>query len=104
MSATEEWKPTTPWKFELEPFVDEEPDETSFNLRHYLDLMPDEKMRQYSSSWPDERVVEWCGDFTNEGALLLPCSEREVDVVEFRRVLDQALAYRERARGRQSEQ
>jgi len=86
------------WNFEQEPFVDERPDETSINLRAYLDRMPDDKMRQYQRGWSDEQVIEWCGDFRDDGALFITCSERDVDVHEFRRALDQAIAYRDRVR------
>jgi hypothetical protein len=86
------------WNFEEEPFVDERPDETSINLRAYLDRMPDDKMRQYSPAWSDEQVVEWCGDFRDDGALMIACCERDVDPAEFRRGLEQAIAYRNRVR------
>lgn len=86
------------WNFEQEPFGDERPDETSINLRAYFDRMPDEKMRQYQPSWTDEQVVEWCGDFRDDGALFLACCERDVEVEEFRSVLQQAIAYRNRVR------
>jgi hypothetical protein len=86
------------WNFEQEPFVDERPDETSFNLRAYLDRIPDDKIRQYQPTWTDEQVMEWCGDFRDDGALFLTCSERDVDVGEFRRALDRAIAYRDRVR------
>jgi hypothetical protein len=86
------------WNFEQEPFVGEFPDETSYNLRAYMDRMPDEKMRQYSQSWNDEQVIEWCGDFKDDGTLMTACSERDVDVAEFRRVLELAIAYRNRVR------
>lgn len=86
------------WNFEQEPFVNERPDETSFNLRAYLDRMSDEKMRQYQSNWTDEQVVEWCGDFREDGALMITCCERDVAVGEFRRVLEQAIVYRNRVR------
>ena len=43
------------WNFEQEPFVDERPDETSYNLRAYFDRMPDEKFRQYRPEWTDEQ-------------------------------------------------
>ena len=86
------------WNFEQEPFVEESPDETSINLRAYMDRMPDDKMRQYQPDWSDEQVVEWCGDFRDDGALFITCSERDVDIHEFRRVLEQAIAYRNRVR------
>ena len=93
-SATE--KPI--WNFEQEPFVDEAPDETSYNLRAYMDRIPDEKLRQYSPAWNDEQVIEWCGDFKDDGTLMMACSERDVAVSEVRRVLEQAIAYRDRVR------
>ena len=43
------------WNFEQEPF-DEPPDETAINLRAYFDRMADEKMRQYSPAWGDDRL------------------------------------------------
>ena len=86
------------WNFEQEPFVDEAPDETSINLRAYLDRMPDEKMRSYSPEWSDEQLIEWCGDFKDDGTLMTACCERDVDAAEFRRVLAQAIAYRDRVR------
>jgi hypothetical protein len=87
------------WNFEQEPWGDELPDETSVNLRAYFDRMPDEKMREYSPDWSDERVVEWDGNFKSDGALMIACSERDVDVAEYRRVLHLACAYRDRVRG-----
>jgi hypothetical protein len=86
------------WNFEQEPFVDENPDETSINLRAYLDRIPDEKMREYRPDWSDERVMEWCGDFRDDGILFITCSERDVEIEEFRRALEQAIAYRDRVR------
>lgn len=85
------------WNFEQEPF-DEPHDETSVNLRAYFDRMPDEKMRAYRADWTDEQVIDWDGNFTDEGALLIACSERDVNVAEYRRVLAQALGYRTRVR------
>jgi hypothetical protein len=86
------------WNFEQEPWVDERPDETSINLRAYFDRMPDDKMQQYASAWSDDRVVEWDGNFRDDGALMIACCERDVDVGEYRRVLEQARAYRDRTK------
>ena len=83
------------WNFEQEPFVNEYPDETSYNLRAYMDRMADEKMRQYSPSWSDEQVIAWCDDFKDDGNLMLACCERDVDVAEFRRVLERHLRCRQ---------
>ena len=85
------------WNFEQEPF-DEPFDETSVNLRAYFDRMSDEKLREYRREWTDEQVVEWDGNFTEEGSLLIACSERDVDVAEYRRVLHQNIEYRDRVR------
>jgi hypothetical protein len=85
------------WNFEQEPW--EEPhDETSINLRAYFDRMPEEKMRAYSADWNDERVAEWDGNFRSDGALMIACCERSVDIEEYRRVLEQSIAYRNRVR------
>lgn len=87
----------TPWNFEQEPYG-ERPDETSFNLRAYFDRMPDEKMQRYSPAWSDEQVMEWDGNFTDEGSLFLICSERDVDIQEYRRELAECIRYRDRVR------
>ena len=86
------------WNFEQEPWINERPDETSINLRAYIDRIPDEKIREYQPSWSDDQVEGWCGDFRDDGALFITCCERDVDVSEFRRVLEQAIAYRDRVR------
>jgi hypothetical protein len=86
------------WNFEEEPYA-EPPDETAINLRAYLDRMPDEKMREYSPAWDDGRVVDWDGNFREDGALMLICCERDVDVKEYRRVLEECIRYRDRVRG-----
>jgi len=85
------------WNFEQDP-TDERMDETGVNLRAYFDRMPDEKMQQYSSSWSDEQILEWDENFRDDGNLMLMCSERDVEVDEYRRVLEQAIRYRDRVR------
>ncbi len=85
------------WNFEQEPYT-EPTDETAINLRAYFDRMPDEKIRDYSSGWDDDRVVEWDGNFRDDGNLMLVCCERDVDVKEYRRVLEECIQYRERVR------
>ncbi len=85
------------WNFEQEHGGDPG-DESSVNLRAYLDRMPEEKMRQYRAEWTDEQVMAWDGNFTDEGALFLICSEREVEVAEYRETLERAIAYRDRVR------
>ena len=90
------------WNFEQEP-SDEPKDETSFNLRAYFDRMDDEKMQQYRDDWTDQQVMQWDGNFKEaEQELFLICSERDVDVEEYRRVIRQAIAYRNRVRAKAS--
>ena len=86
-----------PWNFEQEPWS-EPHDEASVNLRAYFDRMPDEKMRQYSPDWSDAQLMDWDGNFKNDGTLMIACCERDVDPDEYRRVIAQAIAYRERVR------
>ena len=90
------------WNFEQEPF-DEPHDETAINLRAYFDRMDDPKMQQYRPEWSDEQVIAWDGNFTEEGNLLLPCSERDVEIEEYRRVLAACIRYRSRVRGQYSQ-
>ncbi|MGE0882379.1 MAG: hypothetical protein AB7P14_02435 [Blastocatellales bacterium] len=73
-------------------------DETSINLRAYFDRMEDEKMREYSTNWTDEQIIEWDGNFRDDGELMLLCCERDVDVIEYRRVLEECISYRNRVR------
>jgi hypothetical protein len=86
-----------PWNFEQEPWT-ESHDEASINLRSYFDRMPDEKLLQYSPAWPDEQVIDWDGNFRDDGALFLICSERDVEIEEYRRVLEECVRYRARVR------
>lgn len=85
------------WNFEQEP-SDKPMDETSVNLRAYFDRMPDGKMRQYSPSMSDEQVMEWDGNFKSDGDFMILCSERDVEVEEYRKVLEQCISYRDRVR------
>ncbi len=87
------------WNFEQDP-TDERMDETSYNLRAYFDRMADDKLRQYSRAWNDEQLMQWDGNFKSDGELLLPCSERDVDAAEYRRVIEQCIRYRDRVRSR----
>ena len=69
-------------------------DETDVSLRAYLTRQTDERLKEYNASWSDEQVMEWDGNFRSDGNLFLVCCERDVDVAEFRRVLEQHLSYR----------
>lgn len=56
--------------------------------------MPGEKMRKYSFFWADEQVIEWDGNFKDDGALFLICTERDIEVPEYRKVLEECIVYR----------
>jgi hypothetical protein len=69
-------------------------DETDVSLRAYLSRLSDEHLGQYDPAWTDEQVIEWDGNFKSDGTLMLVCCERDVDVTDFRRVLEEHLKYR----------
>ncbi|MAM47000.1 MAG: hypothetical protein CMJ91_10105 [Planctomycetes bacterium] len=69
-------------------------DETDVSLRAYLAKRSDEHLAGYRGEWSDEEVVEWDGNFRNDGNLMLVCCERDVDIEEFRRVLEEHLVLR----------
>jgi len=85
------------WNFEQEP-SDARLDETAINLRAYFDSIPDEKLQQYSPEWSDEQTIEWDNNFRDDGNLMLLCCERDVDVNEYRVVLEKCIDYRNRVR------
>ncbi|MGH9722410.1 MAG: hypothetical protein ACRD8O_19540 [Bryobacteraceae bacterium] len=83
------------WNFEQD--ASEDPgDETSTNLRAYFDRIPEGKLRAYDPAWTGDQVKEWDGNFRDDGALMLVCSERDVDIEEYREVLARCIRYRER--------
>jgi hypothetical protein len=69
-------------------------DETDVSLRAYLARLSDEQLAKYDPAWSDEQVMEWDGNFRSDGALMLVCCERDVDVTEFRCVLEEHVAFR----------
>ena len=73
-------------------------DETSVNLRAYFDRMPDEKLLHYAPGMSDEELKEWDGNFKDDGDFMILCSERDVEVEEYREVLEQCIRYRDRVR------
>jgi hypothetical protein len=83
------------WNFEQEP-TDEPLDETGVNLRAYFDRMENKKLKQYDPSWSDDFLIEWDGNFRDDGFLMMFCCERDVDVSEYRRVLEECIEYRKR--------
>jgi hypothetical protein len=69
-------------------------DETDVALRAYFARLPIDHLAGYDPLWPDEKVMAWDGNFRSDGALMLVCCERDVDVHEFRRVLERHCAVR----------
>ncbi|HRI88219.1 MAG TPA: hypothetical protein PLJ47_07285 [Candidatus Hydrogenedentes bacterium] len=69
-------------------------DETDVSLRAYLTRQTDEHLAEYDKTWTDEQVMEWDGNFRLDGNLMLVCVERDVDITEFRAVLEDHLRFR----------
>jgi hypothetical protein len=69
-------------------------DETDVALRSYFTRLTDAHLEKYDSAWPDERVIEWDGNFRSDGVLMLTCCERDVDIQEYRSVLERHLRFR----------
>jgi hypothetical protein len=69
-------------------------DETDVALRAYFARLTDEQLDQYDPAWPDDRVIEWDGNFRSDGVLMLTCCERDVDIREYRSVLEKHLSVR----------
>jgi hypothetical protein len=73
---------------------DEPLDETDVSLRAYFARLSDDHLARYDPSWTDEQVQTWDGNFRSDGALMLVCCERDIDVTEFREALDEHLRFR----------
>ena len=74
-------------------------DETDVSLRAYFSRLSDQKVREYNPDWDDEKVREWDGNFRSDGALMLVCCERDMDVNEYRRVLGEHIQQRQAQEG-----
>ena len=76
-----------------EPPVEVQMDETDVNLCAYLEGLSAEHLAKYNPEWTDEEVVEWDGNFRSDGALMLVCCERDVEIEEFREVLEKYIRF-----------
>jgi hypothetical protein len=75
---------------ELERRPDGDPsDETDISLRAYMTKFSDERLRGYDPQWSDEQLVAWDGNFRSDGALMLVCCERDIEIEEYRTVLEE---------------
>jgi hypothetical protein len=72
-------------------------DETDYALRSYVAGLSEEHLARYNPAWTDEEVMAWDGNFRSDGALMLVCCERDVDVSEFRETVEELLRFRGRA-------
>jgi hypothetical protein len=69
-------------------------DETDVNLRTYFTRMDDAKVDSYDPDLSDEELMTWDGNFKNDGSLMITCSEREVQIDEYRSVLELYIEFR----------
>jgi len=75
--------------------ADQAMDETDINLRAYLAGLEESHLSEYDPSWSDEQVIAWDGNFRDDGALMLVCCERDVEIDEFREVLVEHMQFRQ---------
>lgn len=81
--------------FDLERPVDgSAPDETDISLRAYFSRFSDERLREYDPRWTDDALQQWDGNFRSDGSLMLVCCERDVEIDEYRAVLEEHLGRR----------
>ena len=76
-----------------ETLIEIQMDETDVNLRAYLESLSGEHLAKYSPQWSDEEVKEWDGNFRSDGALMIVCCERDVEIEEYRRVLEEHINF-----------
>lgn len=69
-------------------------DETDVSLRAYFARLPDDRLAAYEATWTDEQLLAWDGNFRSDGVLMLTCCERDVDIAEYREVLERHIAHR----------
>ncbi|MCS1408857.1 MAG: hypothetical protein M2R45_02034 [Verrucomicrobia subdivision 3 bacterium] len=69
-------------------------DETDINIRAYFSRMSDDKLREYNPEWSDGQVIEWDGNFRSDGALMLVCCERNIEIEEYRQILEEHMKLR----------
>lgn len=70
------------------------PDETDISLRAYFSNFSDKRLREYDPTWSNERLVEWDDNFRSDGALMLVCCERDIEIEEYRTVLEEHICRR----------
>lgn len=78
----------------LEIPLDHSPDETDISVRAYFARMDDDRLREYNKDWSDEQIIEWDGNFRSDGALMLVCCERDIEIDEYRKVIEEHIERR----------
>jgi hypothetical protein len=79
---------------DLEYPLHESPDETDISVRAYFCRMDDDRLREYRPDWTDEQIIQWDGNFRCDGALMLVCCERDIDIDEYRKVIEEHIRRR----------
>jgi hypothetical protein len=69
-------------------------DETDISLRAYFSRLEDDRLGEYDPAWSDEQLIAWDGNFRSDGALMLVCCERDVEIEEYRAVLEEHIRRR----------
>ena len=64
-------------------------DETDVNLLAYLESLTSGHLAKYNPEWTDDEVKEWDVNFRSDGVLMLVCCERDVEIEEFRKILEE---------------
>jgi hypothetical protein len=70
------------------------PDETDISVRAYFSRISDERLAEYDPRWSDQQIMDWDGNFRTDGALMLVCCERDVEIDEYRTVIDEHIQRR----------
>ena len=76
--------------------LDVAPDETDISIRAYFCRLLDERLREYSKDWTDEQVIEWDGNYRCDGALMSACVERDIEIEDYRKILEKLIERRGR--------
>lgn len=79
---------------DLERPLEGAPDETDISVRAYFTRMADEKIREYQPGWTDDQVIAWDGNFRSDGALMLVCCERDIEIGEYREIIEEHISRR----------
>ena len=80
---------------DLERPLEGPPDETDIGLRAYFTRISDDRLLEYQANWSDQQLMEWDGNFRSDGALMLVCCERDIEIDEYRAGLEEHITRRQ---------